>query len=66
MSNELRNEDAAAKPKRLVGRVTATTVEQLKSLDFSTVEKHMIDSMQHRGYRLVGRVQGEYIFEAEG
>jgi hypothetical protein len=62
MSNEIKNADAATKPKRLVGRVTAT-VEQLKSLDFSTVEKHMIDSMQHRGYRLVGRVQDEYIFE---
>jgi hypothetical protein len=65
MNNDLQSEDAAAKAKRSVGRVT-TTVEQLKSLDFSTVERHMIDSMQHRGYRLLGRVQDEYIFEAEG
>jgi hypothetical protein len=63
VTDELKNADATAKPRRLVGRVTATAEQMRDCSGFATIEKHMIDSMHNQGYRLVQQVQDEYIFE---
>jgi hypothetical protein len=52
------------KPKRLVGKVTATA-EQLRGVDFAVIEKQMIDSAKREGYRLTKKSGDEYIFEDE-